>query len=65
MTLSGIAPLLVTGGIVSSKSEWLRLILQCGVQLNEEKLSEADLERELRYGDVVRIGKKKFIRLIE
>nr|WP_106782782.1 tyrosine--tRNA ligase [Lysinibacillus timonensis] len=64
-TVQDIIPQLIEKGFVKSKSEFIRLIKQNGVQLNKEKLSEDDLDRVLMNQEVLRIGKKRFIRLIK
>ncbi|MDN4492756.1 tyrosine--tRNA ligase [Ureibacillus aquaedulcis] len=64
-TILDIIPQLVERKLVKSKSEFLRLIKQNGIQLNKERLSEHDLDRVLMSGEVLQIGKKKFIRLIK
>ena len=52
---------LVQSGIVSSGSELRRLITQGGLQKNGEKVTS--LEETIQDGDVLRVGKKKFVRL--
>lgn len=56
-------PLLVQKGFVPSNSEFKRLILQGGVQINGEKISEFDIV--LINNDVIKIGKKQFVRIIK
>lgn len=48
---------------VKSKSEFIRLIKQGGIQINGEKIEEDDLGRVLVNLDVIKIGKKKFVRI--
>ena len=53
----------VDKGLVSSKSEFRRLLIQGGVKVNDvkiEKESELPKEGEL----VVQVGKKRFIKII-
>lgn len=64
-TVEAIIPQLIEKEFVKSKSEFVRLIRQNGVQLNQEKISEDDLDRVLMNEDVLQIGKKRFIRLIK
>ncbi|MFC7687495.1 tyrosine--tRNA ligase [Ureibacillus sp. GCM10028918] len=64
-TVQDIIPQLIERKLVKSKSEFLRLIKQNGVQLNKEKLSEHELDRVLMNGEVLQIGKKRFIRFIK
>lgn len=62
-TLNDIIPQLVELGMVKSKSEFLRLIQQGGVQINGEKIERDELGRVLIHLDVIKIGKKKFLRI--
>lgn len=64
-TVEAIIPQLIEKGFVKSKSEFIRLIRQNGVQLNKETLPEDDLDRVLMNGEVLKIGKKRFIRFIK
>lgn len=64
-TVLAIIPQLVEQGFVKSKSEFMRLIRQNGVQLNKEKLSIDELDRVLMNGEVLQIGKKRFLRFIK
>ena len=66
---AGIAPedltaLLVSEGYVPSKSEFRRLLAQGGVQLNGEKVSLSQWDNGIRSGDVLKIGKKRFVKFI-
>ncbi len=63
-TIAGIIPELVSGGFVQSKSEFTRLLKQNGVQLNGEKLYFEDINHSLSSDDVLKIGKKKFVKFI-
>lgn len=47
---------------VKSRSEFLRLVSQSGVHIDGEKLLMDDLDRILANGDVLKIGKKRFLR---
>ncbi len=64
-TIQDIIPQLISKGFVKSKSEFIRLVKQNGVQINKEKISDDDLERVLMNEEVLQIGKKRFIRLIK
>jgi tyrosyl-tRNA synthetase len=64
-TVEAIIPQLVENEFVKSKSEFIRLVKQNGVQLNKEKINEDDLDRVLMNEDVLQIGKKRFIRFIK
>lgn len=64
-TVEAIISQLIEKGFVKSKSEFIRLVKQNGVQLNKEKINEDDLDRVLMNEDVLQIGKKRFIRFIK
>ena len=53
---------LVQCGLVKSGSEFRRLVAQGGVKKNNEAVK--DMNETIRTGDVLRIGKKKFVKLI-
>ena len=57
-------PLLVSHQYVKSRNEMLRLIRQGGVSRNGEKMTEETLAEAIHSGDVLKIGKKRFVRLI-
>ncbi len=61
-TIAETIPMLVEKGFVSSNGEFRRLIRQSGVQINAEKLN--DLSTAVLGGDVLKIGKKRFVRFI-
>lgn len=60
-TLVQLIPTLVEAEYAGSNGDLRRMILQGGVQLNQEKVT--DLEQVIKKGDVLKIGKKKFARL--
>lgn len=62
-SLSALVPVLIQNGFLPSRKEFTRLLAQGGVQLNGRKLSPEDAQTALENGDVLRIGKKKFVRL--
>ncbi len=62
-TVNDIIPQLIAMKYVKSKSEFIRLIKQDGVQINGEKIDEDELGRVLMNCDVIKIGKKKFIKI--
>ncbi|MED3550261.1 tyrosine--tRNA ligase [Cytobacillus praedii] len=64
-TVEAIIPQLIENEFVKSKSEFIRLVKQNGVQLNKEKINEDDLDCVLMNEDVLQIGKKRFIRFIK
>lgn len=51
--------------LVKSKSEFLRLVNQGGVRLNDIKLTPLDINNPIVSRDVIKIGKKNFLRLIK
>lgn len=61
--LADIIPLLTKAKYTASNSEFRRLAAQGGVQLNGEKI--ADFDYVLVNGDVLKIGKKKFVRIVK
>jgi len=64
-TIADIIPKLIEKNFINSKSEFLRLVNQGGVQLNGEKLEPKDMDRVLISDDVMKIGKKRFIRFVK
>lgn len=56
---------LIESNFVKSKSEFIRLISQGGVQLNGEKLTPEDINKVLSDRDVMKIGKKRFVRFVK
>ena len=51
-------------GLASSKSEVRRLIVQGGVKIDGEKITEELLDAESVAGKVVQVGKRRFVRLV-
>lgn len=60
-TLIDLIPSLVQDKFVVSGSEFRRLVQQGGVRVNQEVVK--DLEQEIRDEDILKIGKKKFVRI--
>ncbi|XEC97620.1 tyrosine--tRNA ligase [Paenibacillus tarimensis] len=58
-----IVKLLVSLGLLSSGSEARRSVQQGAVRLNEMKLSDPNGEIEPKNGDVIQVGKRKFVRI--
>ena len=52
----------VDKGLVSSKSEFRRLLLQGGIKINDKKITMENLPKEGEI--VVQVGKKKFMKII-
>lgn len=61
--LINVVPLLVKGNLISSNGEFRRLVSGGGVQINLERVT--DLEQVLYTGDVIKIGKKRFVKIIK
>lgn len=65
-TIYDIIPKLIQLNLIKSKSEFIRLIKQGGICLEGERLSSSDdLSLVISNQDVMKIGKKKFIRFIK
>ena len=64
-TIADIITQLIVMKFVKSKSEFMRLVNQGGVQLNGEKLASGDINRVIHCDDVMKIGKKRFVRFIK
>lgn len=62
-TVTDIISQLIKMNFIKSKSEFIRLINQGGVQLNSEKLTLEDLNKIINHDDVIKIGKKRFVKL--
>ena len=61
-TLLDITSDLVEKGFVESRNEFRRLIKQGGVKLNQKKVDSFDVS--IQSGDVLKIGKKKFLKIL-
>ena len=57
-----VIELLVKVNLVSSKSEGRRMVEQGGVRINGDKV-ESIMEVEVKTGDIVQVGKRKFIKI--
>ena len=64
ITPEELASLLVSEGYVPSKSEFRRLLTQGGVQLNGEKVNLSRWDNGVQPGDVLKIGKKRFVKFV-
>ena len=60
-TLQDVIPALLENSLIKSGGEFRRLIMQGGIQINMEKISS--LETPIHTGDVLKIGKKTFVKL--
>lgn len=54
---------LISGGYVGSGAEFRRLVAQGGVQKNGERVE--NMEEKIKTGDVLKVGKRKFVRIEE
>ncbi len=58
-----LVKLLVLSGLQPSGAEARRTVQGGGVKINEEKQTDPNAELSVRDGDIVQVGKRKFIRL--
>lgn len=58
-----IIDLLLKSGLVASSSQAKKLVEQGGVEINEKKINHTKLELEIKDGDIVRAGKRKFVKI--
>jgi tyrosyl-tRNA synthetase len=59
-----VAKLLTMLGLQASTSEARRSVQQGAVKLNEEKLADPNGEIEPKDGDILQVGKRKFVRIV-
>jgi tyrosyl-tRNA synthetase len=64
-TIRDIISQLIEMDFVKSKSEFTRLVDQGGVQLNGKKCILPDIDRVITSGDVMKIGKKRFVKFLK
>lgn len=64
-TIADIIPQLMEMHFVKSKSEFMRLASQGGVHLNGEKLISDNVDRVIICDDIMKIGKKRFVKFIK
>lgn len=64
-TVNDIISQLIEIDFIKSKSEFIRLVKQDGVHLNDEKLTIDDMNRIISHNDVMKVGKKRFVKFIE
>lgn len=62
-SLNDVIPQLIEMDLIKSRSEFIRLLRQGGVQINGEKVNEDDINQVLINSDVIKIGKKRFIKI--
>ena len=58
-------PLLIRNELITSRNELIRLLRQGGVRLDGEKLCEEDLSMTLMGNQVLKLGKKKFVKILK
>lgn len=61
--ITDIVSILVDAALASSRGEARRLIEQGGVRINDEKLSDVQSKPAICPGDIIKVGKRKFIRV--
>lgn len=62
--LKDIGTFLVKAGFVVSNKEFRRLVTQGGLQINKTKITDFD-NTPIKNGDIIKLGKKKFVQLIK
>lgn len=62
--LKEIGPFLIKAGFASSNNEFKRLVIQGGVQINKNKVSDFE-NTTIKNKDIIKLGKKKFIQIIK
>jgi len=60
-----IVSLMVNASLAPSRGEARRLIEQGGVKINDKKVSDAQAVIPLMVGDIIKVGKRKFVRIIK
>jgi len=60
----GLAALIVSAGFAKSNSEAMRLIRQGAVRINDRAITDPQASVEAAGGDVLRVGKRRWARLI-
>lgn len=59
-----VLDLLIQGKLVVSRSEGRRLIEQNAVEINEKTIGQGTHEVTLNNGDIIRVGKRKYLKII-
>ena len=55
---------MLSAKLASSKSEARRLIEQGGVSVNKKKVTDGTFAVALKPGDVIQVGKRRFVRIV-
>lgn len=58
-----LVDLLAETGLVTSKGEGRRLIEQGGVKVDQEKVTEVDMELDITEGKLLQVGKRKWLKV--
>ena len=58
-----LATLLAEAGVASSRSDARRLIAQNAVTINDEKVEDPQAEVRLDGGEIIKVGKRKFLKV--
>jgi len=61
---AGLAALIVSAGFAKSNSEAMRLIRQGAVRINDRVIADPQASVEAASGDILRVGKRRWARLI-
>lgn len=64
-TINDIIIQLIKMDYIKSKSDFIRLVKQGGIQLNGSKLSQHETDRVINHDDVIKIGKKRFVKFVK
>ncbi len=59
-----IVKLLTHVGLAETNGEARRLIKQGGVKLNNEIIKSAEIDVEIKNGDILQVGKRRFVKLV-
>ena len=59
-----VVELIAAAGLAKSKSEARRLVAQNAVSLDDRRVPDVDAEVDLRTGQVLRVGKRRFGRVV-
>jgi len=60
-----IMEIMVLAKLAPSKSEARRLVAQGGVSINSEKINDINAELEINSGDIIKVGKRKFLKFVK
>ena len=59
-----IVSLMINTSVASSRGEARRLIEQGGLRVNDQKVSDGQAVIKLSTGDIIKVGKRKFVKII-